>query len=90
MRIKSYEIFSKEPRLSVTKSINTLIPSEKSFVIQLSARLKEFPIWDVKDGREVEIRKVNSIMPIRINLCELEFAFESSQTTMNLSNTDLR
>jgi len=89
MRIKSYEIFSKEPRLSVTKSINTLIPSEKSFVIQLSARLKEFPIWDVKDGREVEIRKVNSIMPIRINLCELEFAFESSQTTMNLSNTDL-
>jgi hypothetical protein len=89
MWIKSNDIFS-ELYLTVGKSIDTLLPSEKSYVIQLSVKLKEFPICDVENGREVVTRAIKTIFPIRINSCKLIFALDGSQISMNLFNTDIR
>jgi hypothetical protein len=89
MLIKSNNIFY-EPQITASKSDSNLIPSEKSCRLQITVRLRKFPIYETKGSEERITREVVEIIPLKINVCKLILGQDNSQLPMDLSNTDVR
>src|SRR5438445_11265973 len=89
IRITSKNIFY-EPQITVSKSDSNLIPSEKSYRLQITVRLRKFPIYETKGSEERITREVAEIIPLKIDVCKLILGQDNSQLPMDLSSTDVR
>jgi hypothetical protein len=85
MEIKSYDMFL-NPRIQVVNNINR-IPPERNLVT-FTATPRKFPIYVVKNGEEQIEKEVESIIPLKINVCKLIFAVDNDALEMELSNTE--
>jgi hypothetical protein len=87
MKVKS-ENFFYEPHLQVPKSKTNLIPSEKEYTMVLTLRCGQFPICDVINNKEVVTKEVETIIPVRINVCNLTIHSSTANVVIELSNND--
>lgn len=84
MSINSKDVFY-EPKITVGKADADLIPSEKGYRIELSVRVKKFPIRDLNTGKD---RYIEVITPLRINVCRMIFVENGRRLHIDLMNTE--
>jgi hypothetical protein len=87
MKVKSQN-FAKDVYPRLIKRHTNVIPSERGYRMELSLQPKEFPIWEVKDGKDESTIGTDILFPLRINVCNLLLRIGGEMITIEVSNTD--